>query len=102
MPASATTSATNSAANSGHLNLMLRYRRKYFAFLGGIGLGWSGLKEPNAKTKAVGASIPLRLMGIIPLPRNLWLGISAGYELQILAGGNIFNGLALQVVFGRA
>jgi hypothetical protein len=89
-------------ANSGHANLMLRYRRKYFAFMGGIGVGWNRLAQTNQTTRAIGASIPLRLMGIIPLPRHLWLGIAAAYELQILGGGRVFNGIGLQILLGRA
>jgi hypothetical protein len=88
-------------ANAGHANLAFRFRRKHFAFLGGVGVGWAGLREPTRRIRAVGVSIPIRLMGIIPLPKKLYIALSAGYQLGIMGKGNIFNGLSLQLAFGR-
>lgn len=88
-------------ANAGHFNAMLRYKKKYFVFMGGIGVGWTRVREPTQIARNRGVSIPLRIMGNIPLPKKLFLGIGAGYELAIFGDGRLLNAPSLLLAFGR-
>jgi hypothetical protein len=87
--------------NMGHFSAMIRYKKKYFAFLGGVGVAWSRLDEPTETDKDVGVVIPLKLMGHIPLPKHFYLGIGVGYELAIFARGRLFNAPSLQLLLAR-
>lgn len=88
-------------ASLGHLAMMFRYNRKYFAFLGGVGLGWSGQRTADGTQRAIGAAIPLRLLGKIPLPKHWFIGLGAGYEPAFLKGPIVVNTVTLQFVVGR-
>jgi hypothetical protein len=87
--------------NMGHFSAMIRYKKKYFAFLAGVGVAWSRLDEPTETDKDVGVVIPLKLMGHIPLPKHFYLGIGVGYELAIFARGRLFNAPSLQLLLAR-
>lgn len=88
-------------ANAGHFNAMLRFKKKYFAFMGGIGVGWTRVREPTQIARNTGVSIPLRLMGNIPLPKKLFLGVGVGYELAIFGDKRLLNAPSLLLAFGR-
>lgn len=88
-------------ASLGHFVAMVRYNRKYFAFLGGLGLGWGGQRTSQGTEREVGVAIPLRFMGKIPLPKHFFLGLGAGYEPAFLRGPVIVNTVSLQLVIGR-
>jgi hypothetical protein len=87
--------------NMGHFSAMVRFKKKYFALLAGVGLGWSRLQEPTQIAKDVGVVIPIKVMGHIPLPKHFYLGIGVGYELAIFAKGRLFNAPSLQLVLAR-
>jgi hypothetical protein len=87
--------------NMGHFSAMVRFKKKYFALLAGLGVAWSRLDEPSQTAKDVGVVIPLKLMGHIPLPKHFYIGIGVGYEIAIFAKGRLFNAPSLQFVLAR-
>jgi hypothetical protein len=89
-------------ASVGHFAAALRYKRKYFAFLGGLGLAVGGVRGPDDdRYRGSGLAIPIRMMGVIPLPKELFLGIGGGYDFAILQKGRMVNALSVQLTFGR-
>ena len=62
----------------GHFSAMVRYKKKYFAILAGLGIAWSRLDERSTAgentDKDVGLAIPIRIMGHIPPAQALLLG----------------------------
>jgi hypothetical protein len=86
----------------GHFALALRRKWKFFALIGGLGVGIAGVRGPgDARDRRVGFAMPLKAMGLIPLPKELFLGIGLGYDLGLLPGGQVVNGISLQVTVGR-
>jgi hypothetical protein len=91
--------------NMGHFSAMVRYKKKYFALLAGLGIAWSRRDERSvagqSTQKDVGLAIPIRIMGHIPLPKDFYLGMGIGYTLAVFAKGKLFNGPSLQLVLAR-
>ena len=86
----------------GHFALQFLVRRKHFAFLPGIGLAMSTRKGPNNQViKEAGLAVPLKLMGLIKLPKDLFLGIGMGYDLAIMADARLAQTISGQVTVGR-
>jgi hypothetical protein len=85
----------------GHFAVAFRRKWRYFAFLGGLGAGIAGVHGPgDALDRRVGLAVPIKLMGLIPLPKDLSLGIGLGYDLGLLPG-QVVNGISLQVTVAR-
>jgi hypothetical protein len=77
-------------------------RRKHFAFLPGIGLALSTRKGPNdERLKEAGVAFPFKLMGLIKLPKELFLGIGLGYDLAIMADSRPAQTISGQLTVGR-
>ncbi len=86
----------------GHFALQFLVRREHFAFLPGIGLAMSTRKGPgNRIIKEAGLALPLKLMGLIKLPKDLFLGIGMGYDLSIMADARLAQTISGQVTVGR-
>lgn len=93
--------------NYGHFALSFLVRRKYVAFIPGIGLAISGRKGPgDFSLQETGVAIPVKLMGLIPIKKSgkiegLHVTIGIGYDLAIMANTRPFNSIALQVGVAR-
>lgn len=88
--------------NFGHFALSFQIRRKYFAIIPGIGLAMSSRRGPGDQVlKETGVAIPVKVMGMIPLPKDLFLGLGIGYDLAIMADARLFNSIGFQVTVGR-
>lgn len=86
----------------GHFAVSFLVRRKYIAFIPGIGLGVGGMRGPgDLRVRETGVAIPLKLMGLIPLPKDLTLTVGLGYDLAILAETRPLQSIALQVGVAR-
>ena len=86
----------------GHFAVAFVRKWKYFAFIPGVGVGVSGIRGPDdARDRRVGFALPIKAMGLIPLPKELFLGIGLGYDLGLLPGGHVVNAIAFQVTVGR-
>ncbi|MFO0633585.1 MAG: hypothetical protein U0168_12105 [Nannocystaceae bacterium] len=86
----------------GHFAISFLVRRKYVAFIPGIGLAVAGRRGPgDARVRETGVAIPLKLMGLIPLPKDLTLTVGLGYDLAILAQTRPLQTIALQVGVAR-
>jgi hypothetical protein len=86
----------------GHFALSFLARRKYIAFLPGIGLAISSRRGPDdAFVRETGVAIPLKLIGMIPLPKDLSFLIGLSYDLAIMARSRPFQSFALQVGVAR-
>jgi hypothetical protein len=86
----------------GHFAVQFLVRRKYFAFLPGIGVAVSSRKGPgDARIKEAGLAVPLKLMGLIKLPKDLFLGIGIGYDFAVMADARLAQTIAGQVTVGR-
>ena len=93
--------------NYGHFALSFLVRRKYVAFIPGIGLALSGRRGPDdQRVRETGVAIPIKLMGLIPIKKagradELQIMIGLGYDLAILANTRPLNSIALQVGVAR-
>jgi hypothetical protein len=85
----------------GHVAVSLAFKGKYIAFVPGLGVGFSALRDSDGVDRRAGFALPIKVMGIIPLPKELFLGIGIGYDLGILRGSQIFNGISGQLTVGR-
>ncbi len=89
-------------ANYGHIAFMFAFGGKYYHSMIGAGVAFDRLKFDDRTEKGVGLSLPMKLFGKLPLPKNLYLGIGLSYELGMVRGFNRFiNGIGGQIVFGR-
>ncbi len=89
-------------ANFGHFALSFQFRRKYVAIIPGIGLALSGRRGPGDEfLKETGVAIPVKFMGMIPLPKDLFLGLGLGYDLAIMADARLLNSIGFQITVGR-
>ena len=94
-------------ANYGHFALSFLVRRKFVAFIPGIGLAISSRKGPgDQQIQETGVAIPVKLMGLIPIKKSgkiegLHVTIGIGYDLAIMAETRPFNSIALQVGVAR-
>jgi hypothetical protein len=93
--------------NYGRVAFLFLLGGKYYFSTLGAGVGFSRLKYKEAvqfdnPVKDVGLSIPFKIMGKIPLPKNLYIGIGLTYEFAAVSKFNQFiNGIGGQIVFGR-
>jgi hypothetical protein len=86
----------------GHFAVSFLVRRKHFAFLPGIGLALSSRKGPGDNViKEAGVAIPIKMMGLIKLPKDLFLGIGIGYDLAIMADARLAQTISGQITVGR-
>ncbi len=86
----------------GHVAAAFRIKRKYIAFIPGIGAGFTALQDPDGGWKRyAGLALPFKLMGLIPLPKELFLGIGVGWDLAFLQDRHVFNGISGQITVGR-
>ncbi|MCX4243546.1 hypothetical protein [Paraliomyxa miuraensis] len=90
-------------ANYGHLAVLFAFGGKYYYSTVGAGVAFSRLRFPDdTLAKDKGLSLPMKLVGKIPLPKKLYLGLGLTYELGMVAGFSRFiNGIGGQIVFGR-
>lgn len=97
-------------ANYGHVAFVFAFSRKYFFSTVGAGVAFSRLRFTDDGTrlpedllqKDVGLAIPTRLVGKIPLPHKLYLGLGITYELGLVRGfSRVINGIGGQIVVGR-
>jgi hypothetical protein len=93
--------------NYGHFALSFLVRRKYVAFIPGIGLAISNRKGPDdARIAETGVAIPVKLMGLIPIKKSgkvegLHVTIGLAYDLAIMANTRPLNSIGLQVGVAR-
>jgi hypothetical protein len=94
-------------ANYGHFALSFLVRRKYIAFIPGIGLAISNRKGPDdARVQETGVAIPVKLMGLIPIKKSgkiegLHITVGLAYDLAIMANTRPLNSIGLQVGVAR-
>lgn len=88
--------------NYGHFALSFLARRKYIAILPGIGLALASRRGPgNAFIRETGVAIPVKVFGIIPLPKDLSLLVGVSYDLAIMAQTRPFQTVSVQVGVAR-
>jgi hypothetical protein len=88
--------------HQGHFALSFLGRGKHIAFLPGIGLAMGNRKGPgDQKIREMGVSFPIKLMGVIPLPKDLFVGIGISYELAIMGSTRPWQAIGGQVTVGR-
>ena len=76
---------------------------KYYFSTVGAGVAFSRLRFADDRLdKDVGLALPFKLVGKIPLPKKLYIGLGLTYELGMVQGFSRFvNGIGGQIVFGR-
>ncbi len=92
--------------NYGHFALSFLVRRKYVAFIPGIGLALSGRRGPgDVMIRETGVAIPIKLMGLIPVKAGradeLQITVGLAYDLAIMANTRPLNSIGLQVGVAR-
>ncbi len=88
--------------HQGHFALSFLARRKHIAFLPGIGLAMGNRKGPgDLRIREMGVTFPIKLMGVIPLPKDLFLGIGISYELAIMGATRPWQAIGGQITVGR-
>lgn len=89
--------------NYGHIDFMFAFGGKYYFSMIGAGGGFSRLRyEDGRLEKDSGLSIPGKLMGKIPLPHKLYIGLGITYEFAAVRGFDRFiNAIGGQLVVGR-
>lgn len=92
-------------ATFGRIGLSVTPHGRYFAGQFGLGAGFSRLVSTHDRThkfEDLGLAVPSRLMGIVPLPKQIFLGIGISYEFAALAKFRIFyNMIAFELTVGR-
>jgi len=97
-------------ANYGHAAVVFAFSRKYFMSTIGAGLAWSRLRATEGSLvgdgitlhRDRGLALPVRLVGKIPLPHKLYIGLGLTYELGVVRGfSRAINGIGGQIVVGR-
>lgn len=90
-------------ANYGHIAGMFTFGGKYYYSAVGAGVAFSRLRfADDTLHKDRGLALPGRLVGKIPLPKKLYLGIGLTYELGMVRGFDRFiNAIGGQIVIGR-
>lgn len=92
-------------ATFGRLALAVTPHGRHFAGQFGIGAGFSRLvstHDRKDKFEDLGLAVPTRLMGLIPLPHHIFLGIGLSYEFAALAKFRIlYNMIAFEITVGR-
>ncbi len=89
--------------NYGHLAFLFAFGGKYYFSTLGAGVAFNRLRFPDdSLQKDVGLALPFKLVGKIPLPHKLYIGIGLSYELGMVRGFDRFiNAIGGQIVFGR-
>ncbi|MEM7151344.1 MAG: hypothetical protein AAF799_00810 [Myxococcota bacterium] len=90
-------------ANYGHVAALFAFGGKYYFSTVGAGVGFSRLRfEDDTLHKDTGLALPFKLVGKIPLPKKLYLGIGLTYELAMVRGFSRFiNAIGGQITVGR-
>lgn len=90
-------------ANYGHIAALFAFGGKHYYSTVGAGVAFSRLRYPDDRLdKDVGLAIPFKLVGKIPLPKKLYIGLGLTYEFSAVRGFSLFvNGIGGQIVFGR-
>jgi hypothetical protein len=90
-------------ANYGHVVALFAFGGKHYYSTVGAGVAFSRLRFPGDRLeKETGLALPFKLVGKIPLPKKLYLGLGLTYELGMVGGFTRFvNGIGGQIVFGR-
>ena len=86
----------------GHFTLSFLARAKYIAIMPGIGLALASRRGPGSSfIRETGVAIPVKVFGIIPLPKDLSLLVGIGYDLAIMAQTRPFQTIGVQVGVAR-
>lgn len=90
-------------ANYGHIAALFVFGGKYYYSTVGAGVAFSRLRyESGRLEKDRGLAIPFKLVGKIPLPKKLYIGLGLTYEFAAVRGfGRYVNAIGGQIVFGR-
>lgn len=90
-------------ANYGHIAALFVFGGKYYYSTVGAGVAFSRLRfEDNRLQKDRGLAMPFKLVGKIPLPKKLYIGLGLTYEFAAVRGFSRFvNAIGGQIVFGR-
>lgn len=90
-------------ANYGHVLGLLALGGKYYYSTLGAGVAFNRLRfADDTRQKDRGLAIPFKLVGKIPLPKHLYIGLGLTYELGMVRGFSRFvNAIGGQLVFGR-
>lgn len=90
-------------ANYGHVAALFAFGGKYYYSTVGAGVGFSRLRfADDTLHKDTGLAMPFKLVGKIPLPQKLYIGLGLTYELAMVRGFSRFvNAIGGQIVVGR-
>ncbi|MEX1368426.1 MAG: hypothetical protein AB1Z98_35165, partial [Nannocystaceae bacterium] len=90
-------------ANYGHVAALFAFGGKYYYSTVGAGVAFSRLRfADDTLQKDPGLALPFKLVGKIPLPHKLYIGIGLTYELAMVANfGRFINAIGGQIVVGR-
>lgn len=90
-------------ANYGHVAALFAFGGKHYFSTVGAGVAFSRLRFADDRLeKETGLAIPFKLVGKIPLPKKLYIGLGLTYEFAAVGGFTRFiNGIGGQIVFGR-
>lgn len=90
-------------ANYGHIAALFVFGGKYYYSTIGAGGAFSRLRfEDDTLQKDRGLALPFKLVGKIPLPHKLYIGLGLTYEFAAVRGFSRFvNAIGGQIVFGR-
>ena len=90
-------------ANYGHVAALFAFGGKYYFSTVGAGVAFSRLRfEDDTLHKDTGLALPFKLVGRIPLPKKLYIGLGLTYELAMVRGFSRFiNGIGGQITVGR-
>jgi len=94
----------NRNANYGHVAGLFVFGGKWYYSTVGAGAAFSRLRDRTTDDlqKDTGLAMPFKLMGKIPLPKKLYIGLGLSYEFAAFRGFSRFvNAIGGQIVFGR-
>jgi hypothetical protein len=87
--------------NLGRIGVMIVGRGQYFMGSFGLAGAFSRLAGRGTTFKDGGLAIPVKLMGVIPLPKHLYIALGLGYDLAFVNSFEVmFNGIGFQAVIG--
>ena len=90
-------------ANYGHIAALFTFGGKHYFTTAGAGVAFSRLRyRDTTLDRDRGLALPMKLVGKIPLPHKLYIGIGLTYELAMVRGFSRFvNAIGGQIVIGR-
>lgn len=90
-------------ANYGHFAALFAFGGKYYYSTVGAGVALSRLRfADDTLQKDTGLALPFKLVGKIPLPKKLYIGIGLTYELALVRSfDRAVNAIGGQIVVGR-